>query len=117
MLDDGDVLIAGGEERDNEPLASAEVFHSRTQTFERVGAMHHARISHTATLLRDGRVLIAGGFSASVSSSAELYDPKTKSFTETGSLRVACCKHTSERCPMDECSLQEGLVRVDGKTT
>ena len=61
LLADGDVLIAGGEESDNESLASAEIFHVKTLSFESTGAMHHARISHTATLLKDGRVLIAGG--------------------------------------------------------
>jgi len=57
--------------------------------------MHHARISHTATLLQDGRVLIAGGYADTVESGAELYDPKTAAFTETGSMKTARCKHTA----------------------
>lgn len=99
MLSNGDVLIAGGEERTNESLASAEIFHVKTLLFEATGSMHHARISHTATLLNDGRVLIAGGYAGGVSSSAELYDPKTGSFTETGSLGTARCKHTAGLLP------------------
>ncbi len=99
LLNDGDVLIAGGEKSNNESLASAEIFHVKTLSFQPVGSMHHARISHTATLLRNGRVLIAGGYGDSVTSSAELYDPTTRAFTETGSLGSARCKHTAGLLP------------------
>jgi hypothetical protein len=49
------------------------------------GSMTVARDGHTATLLLDGRVLIAGGGSAS----AELYDPMSQTFTATGSMTLA----------------------------
>jgi Kelch motif protein/galactose oxidase-like protein len=93
------VLIAGGEESNNETLASAEIFHLKTLSFQPTGSLHHARISHTATLLNDGRVLIAGGYSDGVEAGAELYDPKSGTFTTTGSLRVARCKHTAGILP------------------
>lgn len=99
VLANGDVLIAGGERRDNESLATAEIFHLKTLSFQPTGAMHHARISHTATLLKDGRVLFAGGYADGVASSAELYDPSSGTFTETGSLGVARCKHTAGLLP------------------
>jgi hypothetical protein len=92
-------LIAGGEESNNESLASAEIFNAKTLSFRPTSSMHHARISHTATLLMDGRVLIAGGYAGGVSASAELYDPKTGVFTETGSLGTARCKHTAGLLP------------------
>ena len=42
---------------------------------------------HTATLLPNGKVLVAGGYNGSaVLSSAELYDPATGTWTATGSL-------------------------------
>ncbi len=40
--------------------------------------MHHARVAHTATLLNDGKVLIAGGRGESLNASAEVYDPKSR---------------------------------------
>ena len=45
--------------------------------------MMQPRSGHSATLLRAGRVLIAGGDSRRT---AELYDPSTGSFTATGAL-------------------------------
>jgi hypothetical protein len=99
ILADGDVLIAGGEVRDNEALASAEIFHVKTLSFQPTGSMHHARVAHTATPLNDGRVLIAGGYTGNVTSSAELYDPKSGTFMETGNLATARCKATAGLLP------------------
>jgi hypothetical protein len=53
--------------------------------FMATGSMTFARTAHTATLLLDGRVLIAGGGSATV----ELYDATSQTFTVTGSMAVA----------------------------
>jgi Galactose oxidase, central domain len=52
------------------------------------GSLTAARYEHTATLLADGRVLVAGGRGADerVLSSAEIYDPRTGTWTPTGSM-------------------------------
>ncbi|HET9408209.1 MAG TPA: kelch repeat-containing protein [Candidatus Sulfotelmatobacter sp.] len=100
LLADGDVLITGGGQADSPAgIAAAEVFHAATMTFQPVGAMHFARVSHSATLLRDGRVLIAGGRGERVNAVAELYDPQTHRFAETGSLTTARYKHTAGLLP------------------
>ncbi len=86
LLTDGRVLIAGGVSNvgSSDGVASAEVYDPKTGTFGPTGSMTTARPSHAATLLQDGRVLIAGGTAVA---SAELYDPNTGSFTRTGSLK------------------------------
>jgi hypothetical protein len=101
LLANGDVLITGGVDHDGPGgrLASAEVFRAATLTFQQTGEMHYARVGQTATLLKNGRVLIAGGKGDSLTASAELYDPRTGSFTETGSLITARYKHTSGLLP------------------
>ena len=102
LLANGDVLVAGGQDRDSLDgiLASAEIFHAATMTFHPVGSMHARRIAHTATLLRDGRVLIAGGRGGDrLNGSAEIYDPKTAQFTETGTMITARYKHTAGLLP------------------
>jgi hypothetical protein len=101
MLANGDVLITGGDDHDGPDghLASAEVFRAAPLSFQTTIAMHHARVAHTATLLNDGKVLIAGGKGESLTATAELYDPKTGTFSETGSLVTARYKHTAGLLP------------------
>jgi hypothetical protein len=97
MLANGDVLITGGDDHDGASghLASAEIFRAATLTFQATGTMHHGRISHTATLLNDGRVLVVGGHGERLNASAEVYDPRTGTFSETGNLAAARYKHTA----------------------
>jgi len=68
------VLVAGGGVGTR--LSSAELFDPATGTFSLTGSMTRARIGHTATLLKDGTVLMVGTlgrFPVGAGSSAELY--------------------------------------------
>lgn len=100
LLNNGDVLITGGADHDSPGgVAAAEIFRAATMKFEALPLMHFARVSHTATLLQDGRVLIVGGRGEKVNAGAEIFDPKASRFTDTGSLITARYKHTAGLLP------------------
>jgi len=61
-------------------------------------SMNTARASHTATLLPNGKVLVAGGapaYAGGAIASAEIYDPATNVWTFTGSLATSRLYHTA----------------------
>jgi N-acetylneuraminic acid mutarotase len=62
--------------------------------FTLTGSMNTGRQVHTATLLNNGKVLVAGRYGES-SASAELYDPIAGIWTPTGSMNVARSRHTA----------------------
>src|SRR5712692_3705769 len=94
LLDSGGVLIVGGYEAEV-PLparALAELYDPANGTFSPAGPMAIPRGSHTATVLADGRLLIAGGFTvfpavpAPTVPDAEVYDPAAGTFLVDASM-------------------------------
>src|SRR5208283_114317 len=78
--------------------------------FVSTGSLNTERADHTATLLNNGMVLIAGGYdsaSGNELASAELYNPTTGTFTLTGSLNTARRYHTATLLP-------NGMVLIAG---
>ena len=113
-LQDGDVLLTGGRQQPPDPAVLAALFDPATGRFDLTGSLVDSggRSQATATLLEDGRVLLAGGVDASNSAlrSAELYDPRTRTFVATGSMSVARVGHSAVR-------LRDGRVLVMGGGT
>jgi hypothetical protein len=120
-LADGRILVTGGlplPGSDVSALASAELFDPVRKVFTPTGAMGLPRAGHTATVLRDGRVLVVGGRDGTCLFTcgqrtwrdAELYDPATGAFTAAGTPAQARFDHTATLLP-------DGRVLIAGGTT
>ena len=64
--------------------------------FSQAGSTNALRQLHTATLLANGKVLVAGGVGVPTAlTSAELYDPATGAFTPAGNMNTGRYGHTA----------------------
>jgi len=120
-LPSGDVLIAGGANRDEAFMANAIpnafLYDVRTNAFSATGSMTEARVHHTATTLPDGTIFVAGGAARPAAlhekessacpsepkqpckclglPSGEIYHPESKTFTKVeGAMQPRAC-HTA----------------------
>lgn len=101
LLRDGRVLLVGGRDlsrSQDQTMENSEIYDPvakrwcSTQPNTRSGA----RQSHSATLLPDGRVLIAGGIQAGVAVSyVDIYDPVRNTWTAAPNMREARCGHAA----------------------
>src|SRR5580692_10088927 len=112
LLPNGKVLIAGGfagSGGESNPYPTAELFDVRSGTFQSAGSMTIGRSGHTATLLKNGRVLIAGGWTGHYGrlGSAEIYNPAASAFTPTGNMVIERAGNTATLLP-------DGRVLVAG---
>jgi N-acetylneuraminic acid mutarotase len=85
LLPNGKVLVAGGCNDDacTGALSSAEVYDPSANTWTAVASMNTPRRSHTATLMPNGKVLVAGGYNGGTYAliDAEVYDPEANTWT------------------------------------
>jgi len=117
LLAGGKVLVTGGYDLDSTiapfpPSSHTELYDPQLGTFAATGSMSEARNGHTATLLADGRVVIAGGNRAgggggAALASAEVFEPATGTFTRVGDMSSARADHATA-------VLQSGDVLVVG---
>lgn len=94
------------------PQASVEIYDPARDAWSPAASMHVRRYEHTATLLKDGRVLVTGGWGECARdchalASTELYDPATDTWTLGPPLPQPEYRHAAVR-------LQDGRVLVTG---
>ena len=113
-LRDGRVLITGGCTLYGcggfDDGRVSEFFDPRTQQFTRGPLMLDPRAGHTATLLTDGRVLLAGGYPGEgtpPTATAEVFDPATGEFLPAKAMTAPRADHTATALP-------DGRVLISG---
>ncbi len=109
VLQDGRVLVAGGTVLGGGATNALEIYDPDSDSWSNVaGGMLDARSGLSATLLRDGRVLLAGGENAGVASSTlEVFDPSSSSFSFAGQLSSPRTQHAAAQ-------LKDGRVLIIG---
>ncbi len=101
-LPDGRVAVFGGFSTSSAVTSSIEVFDPGTETWTAAAAvLGLARARLTATVLTDGRVLLAGGETASTTDVGldvwEIWDPGTDSLAASGTLAERRTRHRAVR--------------------
>jgi len=112
LLPNGKVLITGGTLVGSGLAATVantvELYNPTDGTWTMTGPLNTARYVHTATLLPNGQVLVAGGYGTNGTlGSAELYNPSNETWTMTGALNTARYDHSATLSP-------DGKVLVAG---
>lgn len=121
LLSTGKVLAAGGFNNCDDSfctdLKTAELYDTATGKWSLTGSMHAAREQHSATLLGNGEVLVAGGLneggfccSQGGYSSAELYNPASETWTPAASMATV---HAGQTATL----LHDGSVLIAGGGT
>jgi hypothetical protein len=94
LLDDGRVLVAGGEHDDGGTVTvsrTSEIYDPATDQWTPTTPMGHPRVLHGALLMYDGRVLVWGGYDTFLGGDhylnhGEIYDPATEQWTPTAAI-------------------------------
>jgi hypothetical protein len=107
VLQDGRVLVCGGDNVEGVDQQSVAVYTPSTGLFTFLASMNDGRTGHTATVMQDGRVLAVGG--SLNPNTAEIYDPETNTWSPTTSPVEDYSYHAAAL-------LQDGRVLVMGET-
>ncbi|WP_028062257.1 Kelch repeat-containing protein [Solirubrobacter soli] len=122
-LPDGRVLVAGGHSRATKPQAidpaagTYEIYDPRTDTWTEPAPLSRRRAGYAQLVtLSDGRIVLTGGYNgpsyeepygADVGT-ADVYDPETGTWTETGRAARAAPSTSRSRCRTTRCSSRTG---------
>jgi hypothetical protein len=118
QLQNGKVLIAGGllgvAPNMGQSKGSAELYDPVSGAWTPTGDLNNDRSQHTATLMHDGRVLVASGDNpyddyGGANGTAEIYDPGTATWSNTGSLHVIRDSHTATLLPSGKVLVTGGV--------
>jgi uncharacterized protein (TIGR03437 family) len=104
LLPNGKVLAAGGSSAAFRPMLqnTAELYDPATNTWTLTGEMTTPRVTHSTTLMANGRVLVSGGSSDGntiVLAQCELYDPATGRWSVTSNMSTPRVIHTLTPLP------------------
>lgn len=119
-LNDGRVLITGRISYDSPTgrINGAVIYDPHTDTWTPTGPMTHARMSHTLTLLPDGRVIAVGGedpldsSQLIIYSTTEIYDPDANSWSPGPNLSEPRSSHSATLLPDGRIFLVGGIGQM-----
>jgi hypothetical protein len=122
VLQDGRVLVANGSDSnpdDPQWILPAELYDPASGRFQTTGSIGVGRSYTTATLLADGRVLIAGGMTSGATylAEAEVYDPASGTFAATGPMVTARAGHSASLLPDGRVLIVGGFNRDENVAT
>jgi hypothetical protein len=107
-LADGRTLIVGGAASDGTPTHVVAIFDPATNALTTAGGLLTPRTGHTATLQKDGRVVVIGGLNGTlVSGDVEVFDPGSGTSTLVTTLPEPRTGHSAAR-------LNDGRVLIVG---
>jgi hypothetical protein len=122
LLANGRVLVAGGvvpKTGHDSTTKAVEIYDPVTDAWTPAAAMPVAVAQHTATLLLDGRVLVAGGTampgadSLTETAAAAIYDPVLDTWQSAPSMKTRRAGHTATRLPSGAVLVAGGLDASD----
>ena len=103
LLPNGQVLVAGGNDIFNgiDEVSSAELYDPATGYWSFTASMVTPHFWHTATLLPDGRVLVAGTYhnDYNLIPKAEVYDPTSRTWSAVAPMNIGRYQHTATLLP------------------
>jgi N-acetylneuraminic acid mutarotase len=105
LLQNGKVLVTGGIGAEGEKgiLNSAEIYDPGSKTWTVTGSLFRPLVYHTATLLTNGQVLVAGGkptYESDITTDeAELFNPSNGTWSPTARMMLRLCAHSATLMP------------------